>query len=110
MPVPVVVGAVTAIAARLAAKKLAQEAAKKAAPRVIGGITGKGASKINPVYKETGVNVKVVPPTSKFARDGVNFAEKIRLETITRPGFKRMAALNVNVGKPSATIKINSNK
>lgn len=44
MPVPVVVGAVAALAARLAAKK--------AAPRIVGGITGKGGAKINPVYKE----------------------------------------------------------
>jgi len=57
MPVPVIVGAAAAIAARLAAKKLA--------PRVVGGIVGKGASKINPVYKEIGDSVKIIPAGSK---------------------------------------------
>jgi hypothetical protein len=65
MPVPVIVGAAAAIAARLAARKLAQEAAKKAVTRTVGGITGKGASKINPVYKETGNSVKVLKAGSK---------------------------------------------
>jgi tripartite-type tricarboxylate transporter receptor subunit TctC len=65
MPVPVIVGAAAAIAARLAARKLAQEAAKKAVTRTVGGITGKGAAKINPVYKETGNSVKVIKAGSK---------------------------------------------
>lgn len=56
MPVPVIVGAAAALAARFAAK---------AAPRIVGGITGKGAAKINPVYKETGASVKVIAPGSK---------------------------------------------
>ena len=57
MPVPVIAGAAAAIAARLAAKK--------AISRSVGGITGKGAAKINPVYKETGNSVKVIKAGSK---------------------------------------------
>ena len=41
------------IAARLVAKKLASRAA--------GGITGAGAKSVNPVYKNVGSSVKVVP-------------------------------------------------
>jgi hypothetical protein len=101
MPVPVIVGAAAAIAARLASK---------AAPRIVGGIVGKGAAKINPVYKETGASVKVIPPKPEFARTAANFSESIRIQTVSSKAFKEGVAKNVNVGKPSKTIKINSNK
>jgi hypothetical protein len=101
MPVPVVVGAVAALAARLAAKST---------PRIVGGIVGKGAAKINPVYKETGASVKVIPSMSAVARGRANFAESVRTQTVASKAFKEGAAKSVNVGKPSKTIKINSNK
>jgi hypothetical protein len=52
MPAPLL-GAAAAAAARLVAKKVAQRAA--------GGITGAASKSINPVYKEVGPSVKVIP-------------------------------------------------
>ena len=37
----------------------------KIVSRIVGGITGKGAKNINPVYKETGNSVKVIKPGTK---------------------------------------------
>ena len=37
----------------------------KIVSRIVGGITGKGAKNVNPVYKETGNSVKVIKAGSK---------------------------------------------
>ena len=58
MPAPII-GAAAAAAARLIAKKVAQRAA--------GGITGAASRSINPIYKEVGPSVKVVPGKSSAA-------------------------------------------
>ena len=80
--------------------------------RGAGGITGKGGKSVTPIYKESipPATVKVVPPKPDFARKNANFSESVRIQTITSKAFKEGVAKNVNVGKPSATIKINSNK
>ena len=58
MPAPLVAAAAAA-AARMIAKKVAQ--------RAVGGITGKGAKNVNPVYREMGTgSVKVIEPGSKL--------------------------------------------
>jgi hypothetical protein len=80
--------------------------------RSSGGITGKGGGQVTPIYKQSipPATVKVVPPKPAFARESANFSESIRIQTITSKGFKKGVANNVNVGTPSKTIKINSNK
>jgi hypothetical protein len=45
----------------IAAGLVARAAAKKLASRAAGGIVGAGAKSVNPVYKNIGSNVKVVP-------------------------------------------------
>jgi hypothetical protein len=45
----------------IAAGIAARAVAKKLASRAAGGITGAGAKSVNPVYKNIGSNVKVVP-------------------------------------------------
>ena len=45
----------------IAASLVARAAAKKLASRAAGGIVGAGAKSVNPVYKNIGSNVKVVP-------------------------------------------------
>lgn len=37
----------------------------KIVARIVGGISGKGAKNVNPVYKETGGHVKVMPGGTK---------------------------------------------
>jgi hypothetical protein len=37
----------------------------KIVSRIVGGITGKGAKNVNPVYRETGDSVKVIKAGSK---------------------------------------------
>ena len=46
----------------IAAGIAARAVGKKLASRAAGGITGAGAKSVNPVYKNTGSNVKVVSP------------------------------------------------
>lgn len=48
-----ILGVVAGVAARAVAKK--------AASRAVGGIVGKGAKQVNPVYRNIGPSVKVVP-------------------------------------------------
>jgi hypothetical protein len=52
MPAPLI-GAAAAAAARIISKKLAQ--------RAVGGIAGAAAKSVNPVYRNIGPSVKVVP-------------------------------------------------
>ena len=80
--------------------------------RTSGGITGNGGAKVTPIYKQSipPATVKVVPPKPEFARTAANFSESIRIQTVSSKAFKEGVAKNVNVGKPSKTIKINSNK
>ena len=108
MPVPVVVGAVAALAARLAAKK--------AVTRTVGGITGKGAAKINPIYKQTipSASVKVLPPMSDIARASANVRSAIRASNASsgagaRGGGAHAEKFYATQPKPK-NIKINSNK
>ena len=104
MPVPVVVGAVAAIAARLAAKS---------APRVVGGIVGKGAAKINPVYKQLSPSgsVKVKPPTSEAIRAVKNAKETKRVKDAKAGKGDHQGEMDAfEKYLPRPTIKINSNK
>jgi hypothetical protein len=80
--------------------------------RSSGGITGTGGKSVTPIYKESipPATVKVIPSMSDIARGNANFAESIRTQTISSKAWKDSVAKNVNVGKPSKTIKINSNK
>ena len=58
MPAPLI-GAAAAAAARLISKKLAQRAA--------GGIAGTAAKSVNPMYRNIGPSVKVIPGKSSAA-------------------------------------------
>jgi hypothetical protein len=107
MPVPVVVGAVAALAARLAAKK--------AVTRTVGGITGKGAAKINPIYKQTipSGSVKVVPAISGRAAMS-KIESRWKSDPFAR-AEQKAGQLKADTAKAAKapkkpTVKINSNK
>jgi hypothetical protein len=107
MPVPVIVGAAAAIAARLAAKK--------AISRSVGGITGKGAAKINPIYKQTipSGSVKVVPAIpGRAAMAKIDSSWKSNPTTIAAQKAAQLSSDTAKAAKApkKPTVKINSNK
>lgn len=69
----------------LAAGIAARAAAKKAASRAVGGIVGKGAKQVNPVYRNIGPSVKVVPskttPKTGLENRGRKVSRNDRAET-----------------------------
>jgi hypothetical protein len=106
MPVPLVVGAAAALAARLAAK---------AAPRIVGGIVGKGAAKINPIYKQTipSGSVKVVPAIpGRAAIAKIESSWKSNPTTIAAQKAGQLSSDTAKAAKApkKPTVKINSNK
>ena len=64
----------------IAAGIAARAAAKKIATRAVGGITGKGSKKVNPVYRQSSrqSNVKIIGDSKKI--------ERLRAEQIVRQG------------------------
>lgn len=72
-----ILGVVAGVAARAAAKK--------AASRAVGGIVGKGAKQVNPVYRNIGPSVKVVPsrttPKTGLENRGNKVSRNDRAET-----------------------------
>ena len=65
----------------IAAGVAARAVAKKLATRAAGGIVGAGAKSVNPVYKNIGPNVKVVPPKTAPKTGLENRGTKVTSET-----------------------------
>jgi hypothetical protein len=68
----------------IAAGVVARAVAKKLATRAAGGIVGKGAKSVNPVYKNTSSSVKVVPsktaPKTGLENRGAKLSKSERTE------------------------------
>ena len=83
--------------------------------RLGGGISGKGGSNVNPIYREVGSSVKVVSPKQDVKAR--NMAEDLRVKN-AKQGVSALGGARVinranesakNSGKTAKTIKIKSN-
>lgn len=78
----------------IAAGIAARAAAKKAASRAVGGIVGKGAKQVNPVYRNIGPSVKT-KPASKPTGNPVNQEKAIQsmISSAERGGLNKTGTL-----------------
>jgi hypothetical protein len=72
----------------IAAGIAARAVGKKLASRAAGGITGKGAKSVNPVYKNTSSSVKVVPSKTAPKTGLENRGNKITTESQKKAATK----------------------
>ena len=89
--------------------------AKTNSGRNSGGITGTGGNKVTPIYKQSipPASVKIIPPMSDVARGIKNSVTSRNLESAksgNAAALHNKISNDMNAGKPSKTIKINSGR